>query len=231
MLVLPLFLLLLSTIAIAEGGHQNQQEICSFLVNNSICTNKSSTTASWCDHRNPYLIPRFLIQKDAATLEKLSKLASPVCEKDPTTQLDICYMFSRFFATTRNGRPLFVANVVTNDTDTNSLIALDGLTYEKIPGLAPGTRYGSRFGDLMYTDTLANANIDYLGASITVNPQKYFAINHWSGQASGDDNGIRWYPTVMDRAGVALDNLGRRADENTHGNHRTFFDDNAFDDF
>ena len=167
LLLLPLLLLLtMPRIFAAPSSHQ----ACAAFVNKTICSRDSPTTASWCSFRNPYLTPRFLNQKDGATLENLAKLASPVCTDG------ICYMFSRFFATTFRGRPLFIANVVSNDSDTNRLLPIDGLTYKQIPGLAPGVALGSRYGDIGYTDALANAN-DYLGVSMTVNPQKLFKSN------------------------------------------------------
>ena len=153
-------------------------EQCAAYVNSTICDAESATTASWCSHRNPYLLPRFLTQKDASTLEKLSKLASPICELNQHLGESVCYMFSRFFASMFQGKPLFIANVVTNDTDTNRLLLIDGLSYEEIPGLAPDVQLGARYGDIDITDAPGAGDINYLGVSVTVNPQKFFMNNN-----------------------------------------------------
>ena len=170
MTLILVLLHLLATLARAA----NRAEQCAAYVNSTICNAESATTASWCSHRNPYLLPRFLTQKDASTLEKLSKLASPVCELDQHLGESVCYMFSRFFASMFQGKPLFIANVVTNDTDTNRLLPIDGLSYEEIPGLAPDVRIGARYGDIDITDAPGAGDKNYLGVSVTVNPQKFY---------------------------------------------------------
>jgi ABC-type multidrug transport system ATPase subunit len=176
--VLPTFFSFLLLLALFSDATStgDKQASCSTYVNNTICNEESATTPSWCSYRNPYSTPRFLNQKDAATLENLSELASPVCEDDPGGGEPLCYMFSRFFATDFQKKILFVANVVTSDVDTNRLLPLDGLTYKEIPNLAPDVKLGSRYGDLSFTDALANDH-QYLGVSVTVNPQKYYFKN------------------------------------------------------
>ena len=184
-LLITVFLLLcyLDTTLAQIKTQIKTSQMCSTYVNRSICSQDSPTTASWCSYRNPYLVPRFLSSKDAARLEILSELASPVCDENH------CFMFSRFFATTFRGRPLFVANVVTPDPDTNRLVALDGLTYTTFPGLAPGVQSGARYGDVVSSEKNTD---EFIGGSLTVNPQKYYSHMVNGGVLTPDQIATTW---------------------------------------
>ena len=174
--ILVMFNLILSLFALVSvsAGQASEHQICSALVNRSLCTSEDTTTASWCSDRNPYLFPRFLSTADADALSSLSELASPVCEDD------YCYMFSKFFATTFLGRPLFIANVVTEDADTNSIVAIDGLTFKVLPNLSPRSRNGSSFTGVSVTDSISNS-LNYIGATQTVVSRKYYRGSYCPG--------------------------------------------------
>ena len=52
-----------------------------------------------------------------------------------------------------------------------------------------------------------------------------------AGQRAGDDHRISRDPAVEDLAAGAVDDLGRRAEEHAHRQHRAFLDDDALGDF
>src|SRR5579872_7174606 len=77
----------------------------------------------------------------------------------------------------------------------------------------------------------ASLGIDLLDDDSAVEVRAGLPVRQrFAGQRAGDDDGIGRHAAEMDLAGVAVDDLGGRADEGAHRQYRALLDDDALDD-